>query len=96
MQLVIVRRSQFAAFGVLSQAFAGESDVRLIWDRRVQARRGESTSQRAGERRSRDRRRDPSSSWGNRHYMVITPKADVTDCCWTSIMTPSAFGVITM
>ena len=76
MQLVIVRRSQFAAFGLLSQAFAGESDVRLIWDRRVQDRRGQPASQRIGERRSRDRRRDPSSSWGDRHCMVITRRAD--------------------
>ena len=76
MQLVIVRRSQFFAFGLLSQAFAGESDVRLIWDRRVQVRRGEVASQRIEERRSRDRRRDPLSSWGNRRYMVIARRAD--------------------
>jgi DNA-binding NtrC family response regulator len=76
MQLVIVRRSQFFAFGLLSQAFAGESDVRLIWDRRVQDRRGEVASQGIEERRSRDRRRDPSSSWGNRRYMVIARRAD--------------------
>jgi DNA-binding NtrC family response regulator len=76
MQLVIVRRSQFAAFGVLSQAFAGESDVRLIWDRRVLDRRGQTASQRTGERRSRDRRRAPSSSRGDRHCLVITRRAD--------------------
>jgi DNA-binding NtrC family response regulator len=76
MQLVIVRRSRFAAFGLLSQAFAGESDVRLIWDRRVQDRRGEPVSQEIGERRSRDRRLDPSSSWGDRHYMVVTRTGD--------------------
>jgi DNA-binding NtrC family response regulator len=76
MQLVIVRRSQFAAFGVLSQAFAGESDVRLIWDRRVLDRRGQTASQRTGERRSQDRRRDPSSSRGDRPCMVITRRAD--------------------
>jgi DNA-binding NtrC family response regulator len=76
MQLVIVRRSRFAAFGLLSQAFAGESDVRLIWDRRVQDRRGDTVYQGIGERRNRDRRLNPSSSWGDRHYMMITRRAD--------------------
>jgi DNA-binding NtrC family response regulator len=76
MQLVIVRRSRFAAFGLLSEAFAGDSDVRLIWDRRVQDRRGETVHQGIGERRNRDRRLDPSSSWGDRHYMVINRRAD--------------------
>jgi transcriptional regulator with AAA-type ATPase domain len=76
MQLVIVRRSQFAAFGLLSQAFADEANVRLIWDRRVQDRRGQTASPGIGERRSRDRRRDPSSSWGDRNYLVITRRDD--------------------
>jgi transcriptional regulator of aromatic amino acid metabolism len=75
MQLVIVRRSQFAAFGLLSQAFADEANVCLIWDRRVQDRRGQNAAPGIGERRSRSRRRDPSSSWGDRHYMVI-PQSD--------------------
>jgi transcriptional regulator of acetoin/glycerol metabolism len=76
MQLVIVRRSQFAAFGLLSQAFADEADVRLIWDRRVQERRGQTASPGTGERRSRDRRHGSASSWGDREYMVITQRAD--------------------
>ena len=76
MQLVIVRRSQFAAFGLLSQAFAEEADVRLIWDRRVQDRRGQTSAPGIGDRRSRDRRRDPSSGWGDREYMVITQRGD--------------------
>jgi transcriptional regulator with AAA-type ATPase domain len=76
MQLVIVRRSQFAAFGLLSQAFAGEADVRLIWDRRVENRRGQTSSPGGSERRSRDRRRDPSANWGDLDYMVITQRAD--------------------
>src|SRR6202171_2485111 len=75
MQLVIVRRSQFAAFGLLSQAFAGEAAVRLIWDRRVENRRGQTSSPGVRERRSRDRRRDPSGSWGDLDYMVITQRA---------------------
>jgi DNA-binding NtrC family response regulator len=75
MQLVIVRRNQFAAFGLLSQAFADEADVRLIWDRRAQDRRRQTVSQ-VGERRGRDRRRDGSASWGDRDYIVISQKAD--------------------
>jgi DNA-binding NtrC family response regulator len=96
MQLVIVRRSQFAAFGLLSHAFAGEPDVSLIWDRRVQARRGEAASRGIGERRSRDRRRDPSSSWGDRRYMVITRGADgvVTDVQQQSVTSARALSAV--
>jgi transcriptional regulator with AAA-type ATPase domain len=75
-QLVIVRRSQFAAFGLLSQAFADEANVRLIWDRRGEDRRAQTTFTERAERRSRDRRGDPSPSWGDRDYMVITQTAD--------------------
>jgi transcriptional regulator of acetoin/glycerol metabolism len=96
MQLVIVRRSQFAAFGLLSQAFAGEPDVSLIWDRRVQDRRGETASRGIGERRSRDRRRDPSSSWGDRRYMVITRGADgvMTDVLQQSVMSARTLDAV--
>jgi transcriptional regulator of acetoin/glycerol metabolism len=76
LQLVIVRRSHFAAFGLLSQALADQADVRIIWDRRVEDRRGQIASAQRSERRSRDRRGDPSSGWGNRDYMVIPQRAD--------------------
>jgi transcriptional regulator of aromatic amino acid metabolism len=81
LQLVIVRRSQFTAFGLLSQAFAGEANVRLIWDRRVADRRGQTASPGRGERRSGDRRGDPSTSWGDLEYMVVTQRGDgiITD-----------------
>jgi two-component system, NtrC family, response regulator PilR len=75
MHLVIVRRGQFAAFGLLSQAFADEADVRLMWDRRVQDRR-ETAFPGCEERRSLDRRRDPTASWGDREYVVITQGVD--------------------
>jgi DNA-binding NtrC family response regulator len=76
MQLVIVRRSRLVAFGLLSQAFADEADVRLIWDRRGQDRRRHAALARDGERRRQERRGDRSASWGDRDYMVITQRAD--------------------
>jgi transcriptional regulator of acetoin/glycerol metabolism len=76
LQLVIVRRSHFAAFGLLSQALADQADVRIIWDRRMEERRGQTASAQRAERRSRDRRGNPSSGWGNRDYMVIPQTAD--------------------
>jgi transcriptional regulator of acetoin/glycerol metabolism len=75
MQLVIVRPNQFAAFDRLSQAFAEEADVSLIWDRRAQDRRRQADSRGSRERRGRDRRHDPSASWGDLDY-VITQGTD--------------------
>jgi diguanylate cyclase (GGDEF)-like protein/PAS domain S-box-containing protein len=74
MPLVIVRRSQLAVFGKLSQAFAGEADVRLIWDRRVQDRRRQTPPRAVAERRQ-EHRRDPSASWDDREYVVISATA---------------------
>jgi transcriptional regulator of acetoin/glycerol metabolism len=76
MQLVIVRRSQFAAFGNLSRAFAAEPNVRLIWDRRVQNRRRRAAPPAAGERRRQEHRRDPSAGWDDRDYLVIGAMTD--------------------
>jgi transcriptional regulator of acetoin/glycerol metabolism len=79
MQLVIVRRNQFAAFHRLSQAFADEADVRLVWDRRANDdaddRRRQTFSSGADKRLGRDRRRDPLAGWGDRDY-VITQGTD--------------------
>jgi transcriptional regulator of acetoin/glycerol metabolism len=70
MQLVIVRRKQFAAFDRLSQAFGDEADVSLIWDRRGQDRRQHSDSRGGQKRRGQDRRLDPSAGWGDLDYVI--------------------------
>jgi transcriptional regulator of acetoin/glycerol metabolism len=70
MQFVIVRPNQFAAFDRLSQVFAEDADVSLIWDRRVRDRRWRPDSRGGKERRGRDRRIDPSASWGDFDYVM--------------------------
>src|ERR1700722_10873450 len=70
MQLVIVRPNQFAAFDRLSQVFAEDADVSLIWDRRARDRRRQPDSRGGQERRGRDRRIDPSASWGDLDYVM--------------------------
>ena len=75
-QLVIVRRSQFATFGLLAQAFADEPNVRLIWDRRVRHRRRQITAPGVADLRRGERRRDPSATWSDRDYVVLSTTAD--------------------
>jgi transcriptional regulator of acetoin/glycerol metabolism len=70
-QLVIVRRGQFATFGLLSKALTEEPEVRIIWDRRQQERRRRSDSNQAGDRRGPDRRRDGSTLWARHDYIVL-------------------------
>src|SRR5262245_20672792 len=78
MQLVIVRRGQLATFGLLSQAFADEPNVRLIWDRRVRDRRQDSGAAVAGERRRGDRRRSTPVSWEQHDYLLLGVTRDET------------------
>jgi hypothetical protein len=70
-QLVIVRRNQFAKFARLAQTFADEPHVRLIWDRRLREQRRERASSNPEDRRRRDRRCDPSKTWGHRDYLLL-------------------------
>ena len=70
-QLVIVRRNQFPKFALLAQAFSDEPHVRLIWDRRLCEQRRERTSSNPENRRRRDRRCDPSKSWGDNDQVLL-------------------------
>jgi hypothetical protein len=70
-QLVIVRRNQFPKFALLAQAFADEPGVRLIWDRRLREQRRERASSNRADRRRRDRRCDPSKTWGLNDYLLL-------------------------
>ncbi len=70
-RLVIVKRHQFATFSALARAFAGEPDVRLVWDRRWGDRRADRPAATAGERRRSERRRQ-DSTWVGSAYMVVT------------------------
>jgi hypothetical protein len=70
-RLVIVRRGHFATFELLNRTFADDPGVRIIWDRRISARRT-STSGAPGsdKRRLTERRRMPPSQWGQLNYMI--------------------------
>jgi len=70
-RLVIVRRNEFATFARLAQTFANEPNVRLVWDRRIRDRRQNSLPQ-DGERRRRDRRANPTTTWGPDDYLLLT------------------------
>ncbi len=70
-RLVIVRRNEFATFARLAQTFANEPNVRLVWDRRIRDRRQNSVPA-SGERRRRDRRANPTTTWGPDDYLLLT------------------------
>ena len=82
-QLVIVRRNQFATFTMLAQAFADEPGVRLIWDRRVRERRQAPALLDPEERRRRDRRSEPRTTWGYTDYLLlsVTEAAQAAEVC---------------
>lgn len=69
LQLVVVRRDEFATFELLGRVFGDDTDVRIVWDRRVQQRR-QASSQRETERRASDRRR-LTKSWTHLNYLVV-------------------------
>jgi CRP/FNR family cyclic AMP-dependent transcriptional regulator len=83
-QLVIVRRNQFSKFALLTRAFADEPHVRLIWDRRLLEQRRERAASNPEDRRRRDRRCDPSNTWG-RHDQVLLGVAERVE--WGSAQT---------
>jgi CRP/FNR family cyclic AMP-dependent transcriptional regulator len=70
-QLVIVRRNQFPKFALLAQAFADEPHVRLIWDRRLREQRRERAPSNPEDRRRRDRRCEPSKTWGHDDQVLL-------------------------
>jgi transcriptional regulator of acetoin/glycerol metabolism len=76
--LVIVRRDKFATFGLLAQVFASEPNVRLVWDRRVRERRHDSVSADPADRRRRDRRRVPATTWGSNDYLLVNITGSIT------------------
>jgi hypothetical protein len=73
LQLVIVKRDEFATFELLCRVFADDPDVRVVWDRRVGQRR-RAAVQTSEERRSSDRRR-LVKDWANLNYFVVRSAA---------------------
>jgi transcriptional regulator of acetoin/glycerol metabolism len=73
-RLVIVRRNEFATFARLSQTFANEPNVRLLWDRRTGDRR-QSAAPAPLDRRRRDRRKGPTL-WGPDDFLLLTISQD--------------------
>jgi hypothetical protein len=70
LKFVIVRRGQFATFELLTHTFADDHGVQIIWDRRIGERRQAPRGPEDGERRRRDRRREPPSQWNLLNYMI--------------------------
>jgi hypothetical protein len=70
LRIVIVRRGHFATFELLTRAFADDTSVQIIWDRRMSERRQTSDGPGNGERRRNDRRRVPPMQWGQVNYMI--------------------------
>jgi hypothetical protein len=69
-QLVIVRRGHFATYELLTRTFADDSNVQIVWDRRIAERRRAADAPDADERRRADRRRRPPTQWGQLNYMI--------------------------
>jgi len=67
-QLVIVQRGRFATFERLTRAFADDSNVRVIWDRRVVDRRQSVAAIDVDRRRS--DRRQTTSRWSPDGYVL--------------------------
>ena len=71
LRYVIVRRGHFATYELLTRTFAGQSNVQIIWDRRVSERRQAIRTLASGiDRRQHDRRRKPTS-WGPLNYTIV-------------------------
>jgi hypothetical protein len=71
---IVVRRGALRRFASLNEK-RGELPVALLWDRRLNDRRtdaGEST----GERRVRERRREPPFTWTTAEFLVIETPAE--------------------
>ncbi len=68
-RLVIVRRGHFATFELLTRTFADDPSVQIIWDRRIGERRLAADGTGDSDRRCADRRRVPSTQWGQLNYM---------------------------
>jgi len=69
LQLVVVRRDEFATFELLCRLFAGDPDVRVVWDRRSGVDRRQRAETPDSDRRSSDRRAPPKS-WSHLNYFV--------------------------
>jgi hypothetical protein len=69
MKLIIVDRSKYPTFQRLSDKFADDGNVMVIWDRRTKHIRQPQVP-RAPERRSRERRR-LVKPWNGKDYVVV-------------------------
>jgi hypothetical protein len=69
MKLIIVDRSKYSTFQRLSDKFADDGNVMVIWDRRTKQLRQPQVPH-SPERRSRERRRQ-LKSWNEKDYVVV-------------------------
>ena len=69
--LLVVRRGALRRFDVLKRKTA-QLDVRVIWDRREAARRGQG-AQAIPDRRQGDRRRQRPYTWETADFTVVVP-----------------------
>lgn len=71
---IVVRRGALRRFASLNEK-RGELPVALLWDRRLSDRRSEA-GEADGERRVRERRREPPFTWTTAEFLVIETPAE--------------------
>jgi hypothetical protein len=73
--VAVVKRGATETFAVLAEHFAEQGHVEIIWDRRVTDRRREVRPS-VSERRLRERRTNPTTTWSTVTYLVFPRRAE--------------------
>jgi hypothetical protein len=68
--LAVVRRGNTRVFSFLQEQFKQEDSIEVIWDRRVERRRGARTPA-TPERRGRERRRQSPTTWDTLGFVLV-------------------------
>jgi hypothetical protein len=68
--LAVVRRGNTTVFSFLQEHFKPEDSVEVIWDRRVEKRRG-ARRPATPERRGRERRRQSPATWDTLGFILV-------------------------
>jgi hypothetical protein len=68
--LAVVRRGNTRVFAFLQEQFRDEDAIEVIWDRRVEGRRG-ARRPAMPERRGRERRRQAPTTWDTLGFVLV-------------------------
>lgn len=71
MQVVIVKRGEFSTFRMLSDQFAADPEVHIIWDRRTRQDRRSLARPVPTDARQQQRRRGPDALWATMGYTIV-------------------------